>query len=320
MGEKEFFHVLDDQKSTSPQYIFFKKIENISSLFIIGLFIVVLVSAGYVAYDYRKRLKSAAEMNAIKGRIASQQEKISEQRDKIQTLTAKINALNIEMSTLKEHEAQVRNSTVNQAAKNGNLKKTGYDGEYISMGGPLPEDIHTDIDLKEKNNQLIDEMHSHVDRLKLASIDQGQEIIDLRQELEEKQKKADCTPSILPVQGRTTSRFGYRRSAFTKKREYHKGHDIGAPRGTPIVATADGMVKFSGRNGGYGKMIVIDHGYEYITRYAHASKLLKKKGDRVKRGDLIALVGNTGRSTGPHVHYEVRKKGVAINPKEYFSN
>jgi murein DD-endopeptidase MepM/ murein hydrolase activator NlpD len=125
------------------------------------------------------------------------------------------------------------------------------------------------------------------------------------------------TPSIWPTRGWVTSGFGLRKSPFTGRKEKHKGWDIGARLGSTIRATADGVVRVSGRESGYGKMLEIDHGYGITTRYGHNSKNLVKVGDRVKRGDKIALVGSTGRSTGPHLHYEVRLSGVSVNPRNY---
>ena len=141
------------------------------------------------------------------------------------------------------------------------------------------------------------------------------------QELDEffKSQKSllSATPSIWPARGWVTSKFGYRKSPFTGLREKHGGWDIAARSGSSIRATADGVVVVSGREYGYGNMLEIDHGYGIMTRYGHNSKHLAKVGDRVKRGQVIALVGNTGRSTGPHLHYEVLLNGFPINPKNY---
>ncbi|MEC8957123.1 MAG: M23 family metallopeptidase, partial [Nitrospinota bacterium] len=125
------------------------------------------------------------------------------------------------------------------------------------------------------------------------------------------------TPSIWPARGWVTSGFGFRKSPFTGLREKHEGWDIAARAGSKVRATADGEVVVEGREYGYGNMVEVDHGYGVMTRYGHNSKHLVKVGDRVKRGQVIALVGNTGRSTGPHVHYEVLLHGVPVSPKNY---
>ena len=125
------------------------------------------------------------------------------------------------------------------------------------------------------------------------------------------------TPSIWPTRGWVTSGFGYRESPFTGLRENHEGWDIGARSGSAVRATADGMVTVAGRERGYGKLIEIDHGYGIVTRYGHNSKNLIKVGSKVKRGQIVALVGNTGRSTGPHLHYEILVNSVPTNPKNY---
>jgi len=129
-----------------------------------------------------------------------------------------------------------------------------------------------------------------------------------------------ATPLIYPVKGVVTSDFGYRKSPFTGKREFHKGLDIAAPRRTAVLSTADGIVTYAYRKGSFGKTVIIDHGYGVMTCYAHLWKILKKCGDVVKKGDIIAKVGSTGRSAGPHLHYEIRLYGVKVNPKKYLLN
>lgn len=126
-----------------------------------------------------------------------------------------------------------------------------------------------------------------------------------------------ATPSVRPTGGWVSSGFGYRRDPFTGRARLHKGMDFGANRGTPVYAPADGVVSFAGREGGYGKIVSIDHGYGIVTRYAHNSRLLVKSGQRVKRWEKISEVGSTGRSSGPHLHYEVRLNGVPVDPEKY---
>ncbi len=125
------------------------------------------------------------------------------------------------------------------------------------------------------------------------------------------------TPSIYPTSGILTSPFGFRRDPFTGKIKHHDGIDISAPEGTPIVAPADGIVRSVRWVKGYGLMIEIDHGFGVTTRYGHCSRSAVRQGQFVRRGQVIGYVGNTGRSTGPHLHYEVRVMGRPINPIKY---
>ncbi len=128
----------------------------------------------------------------------------------------------------------------------------------------------------------------------------------------------EATPSILPVAGVLSSRFTMSRFHPIHHRALpHEGVDISAPRGTPILAAAKGTVTYAGWKSGLGNTVEIDHGYGYVTRYGHASKLLVQRGQKVTRGEVIAHVGSTGISTSPHLHYEVRVGGIAVNPMNY---
>jgi len=125
------------------------------------------------------------------------------------------------------------------------------------------------------------------------------------------------TPSIWPSRGWLTSTFGTRVDPYTGKRTMHSGIDIANQEGVPIAAPARGLVTFAGNSGGFGSVIVLDHGYGIRTRYAHLSEMAVRVGDRVDRGDRIGRIGNSGRSTGPHLHYEVEINGVCENPMNY---
>ena len=131
-------------------------------------------------------------------------------------------------------------------------------------------------------------------------------------------------PSIQPIHKsdlkRMASGFGYRRDPFTKKRRFHQGMDFTAPRGTPVYASGDGIVgRVDNRAAGYGNHVRIDHGFGYVSLYAHLSKYNVKRRQKVKRGDIIGYVGSTGRSVGPHLHYEIFKDGKRVNPLNYYS-
>ena len=125
------------------------------------------------------------------------------------------------------------------------------------------------------------------------------------------------TPTLLPARGWITSYYGPRHSHYSKRVKMHEGLDVGAPIGTPILSPADGIVKISGKNPGFGYYVEIDHGYGIETTYAHNSRNKVKKGQKVTRGQTIAFLGNTGLSTGPHLHYEVRVNGTPVDPLYY---
>ena len=157
---------------------------------------------------------------------------------------------------------------------------------------------------------------------KLAS--QSKSFDEVFEITKEKQKMVKAIPSIQPINNRDLTRiasgFGMRMHPIYKILKMHQGMDFTAPIGTEIYATGDGVVEKVGWTGGYGKTIMINHGYGYKTRYAHCSKYKCKKGQKVNRGDLIGYVGNTGQSTGPHLHYEVFKNKRQINPVNFFFN
>ncbi len=140
---------------------------------------------------------------------------------------------------------------------------------------------------------------------------------DLDQYLLDRESFLKSTPTILPTNGWITSYYGPRKSPISGRRKFHEGLDVGARLGTTIIAAADGIVTFSGHRMGLGNYIQLDHGYGLETIYAHAKKLIVKNGELVQRGDSIAQVGNTGYSTAPHLHYEVRVNGVAVDPLYY---
>ncbi len=153
-----------------------------------------------------------------------------------------------------------------------------------------------------------------------AIADTRESFAEILDAFEREQRRLSSIPSINPVYSPDawiSSGFGYREDPFNGKRKFHDGTDIVAPRRTPIIAPADGLVTFSGWREGLGRCIEIRHGYGYRTTYGHNEKLNVKKGDNVKRGDVISYLGSSGRSTGPHLHYEIRMNGKLVNPYQY---
>lgn len=160
-------------------------------------------------------------------------------------------------------------------------------------------------------------MVQSLSQLQEASVGAEQSLVELVKHLEDQTARLLATPSIAPTRGWVTSGFGYRSSPFTGRRELHRGIDIAARQGTPILAPADGRVRYAAKDRMLGQMVIVKHGYGIETIFGHLSEALVKPGDKVKRGDRIALMGNSGRSTGPHLHYQVNVNGVAVNPRNY---
>lgn len=245
-------------------------------------------------------------------KIVNQQKEIVNQRKQLKAFAADINSLKSKLVDLKDFEKKIRNvADIEEDADQENL---------FGVGGSIPEDFDTQIPITEEYNSLIREMREQTQQFNLAAINQKKSFESLFNNLEDQRNLLAATPAIRPTDGWISSIFGYRTSPFTGLREFHNGLDIATREGTPILAAADGVVTFAGTKGLMGKLIVIDHGYGMVTRYAHIHKMLKKRGDAVKKGDTIALVGNTGRSTGSHLHYEVHLDGIPVNPAKYILN
>jgi murein DD-endopeptidase MepM/ murein hydrolase activator NlpD len=182
--------------------------------------------------------------------------------------------------------------------------------------------FHNAFSLNQRNNfQNMHAMQSLADMLSAELDVRIAKYQELEDYLEEQYIIYRHTPNLWPSPvERVTSAMGFRRSPFTGVPSYHEGTDLSAPTGTPIISTADGVVVFSGVRSGYGYLVTVDHGFGFITRYAHNSVLIARVGDWVSRGDLIALSGNTGRSAGPHSHYEVLHNGVPVNSVKFLPN
>lgn len=173
------------------------------------------------------------------------------------------------------------------------------------------------------NSDLIVNTTKKLDILTKQVVLQSRSLDEIEKLARNKSELLSAIPSIPPVlwedMRRMASGYGYRKDPFDKKRRMHWGMDFSAPTGTPIYATGDGMVKRADNKAtGFGNHIRIDHGFGYVSLYAHLSKYNVKRGQKVKRGDVIGYVGNTGRSAGPHLHYEIYKDGVRINPLNFY--
>ena len=278
--------------------------------------VVIVMAAATLMYlgisDYLRLKNEVKDVHSLRSSLQMQEELVVQHQSQIVSFSNKINILNTKLAELGNFEQKIRIIA--------NLEPNNDGSSIFGVGGSDPEDLDPSTMMVQDYQELVRDMHVEISEIDQASHNQQQSFSTIFSQLEGKRNLLAATPSIRPLKGWISSRFGYRESPFTGRREFHRGLDIATHAGSPIIAPANGLVTFAGSKGLMGNMVAIEHGFGMVTRYGHTQKLLKKKGERVKRGEVIALVGNTGRSTGPHLHYEVRLNGVAVNPMNYFFN
>jgi murein DD-endopeptidase MepM/ murein hydrolase activator NlpD len=275
-------------------------------------FLAVTIGAYFGVSDYLCLKKETKVLQQLRAALQTREERVIQQQNQIVSFSNKIEALTSQLTALRGFEQKIRIIA--------NLDTADEGAGLFGVGGSTPDDMDPMVMVKKDYQGLVRDMHVKIEEIDQASHSQQESFSSLFSQLEGKRNLLAATPSIRPVKGWITSRFGHRASPFTGRKEFHRGLDIANREGTPILASADGIVTYAGRKGLMGNMVAIDHGFGMMTRYGHLKTILKKKGARVKRGETIALMGNTGRSTGPHLHYEVRLNGVAVNPINYFLN
>ncbi len=196
-----------------------------------------------------------------------------------------------------------------------NLPAQENDEEY-GTGGYAFENVDPRNTAEEK--KILLQLSDFANKLDVKVQKELNSYSEVKTKLAENEKFYECLPALKPVNANYGDRFGMRFHPILKIRRMHSGIDFLANTGTPVYAPGAGKVIYTGWNGGYGLTLKIDHGYGYVTLYGHLKKIKVKRHQYVKRGDLIAISGNSGKlSTGPHLHYEVRYKGIALNPKNF---
>ncbi len=265
---------------------------------ILGLFIFSGV-AGYRLYSLRADL----------ARVSSIKDVNKDQKKQLALLTEKVVTLDSEMNELRSY-----NIHLSEIAK----LDLGSQEEIVGVGGGEPGSVKESLESEIVTDKILTrKLHSNIRQIE-DNIDIEKKITkDLLTQMERKRSLMAHTPSTWPARGWISSRYGWRNSPFTGRRDFHKGIDIAARRGTPIYAPADGVITSYRKNGAYGNFLVVNHGFGMVTRYGHLQNSTVQIGQQVKKGDRIALIGNTGRSTGPHVHYEVMVNGIHVNPQRY---
>lgn len=269
-------------------------------------FLGVLVLSLYLVYEYNDVKDKVWELQTAR-------EELMQQKAQVQNFALNLLDYKRQMFLLRDVDAKLR-----RAVSLGPRDKAQ---QALGIGGPDELGLHNLTSLGEKKQaEVLKEMHEELTQLRGAASKQEASLQMLIEYFEDKRSLLASTPAIWPVRGWVTSHFGSRTSPFSGILKFHEGMDIAAQTGTPIAAAADGVVIKSGFGTGYGNMVEISHGYGYKTLYAHNSRLNVKAGQRVRRGEVIAYVGDTGSSTGPHLHYEVRLNGLPVNPTRYLNN
>jgi murein DD-endopeptidase MepM/ murein hydrolase activator NlpD len=302
----------------------------------IALVVAILVIAESV--DYVRLRLDAVEVDRLR-------EQAAQHRGELDTLAGGLASLQDEFDRLLEFERKVRviadlpgtmveaevpeGSTAGLGggregpASSATASRAGSPAEPESratggQGGPEEQEAPTGrgafLPLDEA---VLARTRDGIRRLAIRATTQSTSFEDVIEGLEGKRHRLASTPSIWPTQGWVTSGYGYRTSPFTGRRTFHGGLDIASDFGTSVIAPARGRVVFAGRKGPLGKTIAIDHGFGLRTSYGHVAEFYVVKGQKVERGQRIASVGSTGRSTGPHLHYAVEVRGRSVNPSNY---
>ncbi len=267
--------------------------------------VAVFVLSLYLVYEYNEVKDKVWELQSVR-------EELMQQKAQVQSFALNLLDYKRQMFLLRDLDTKLRRVV--------SLGPRDKAQQVLGIGGPDELGLQNLTTLGEKKQEeALKEMHQELSQLKGAASRQEASLQLLIEYFEDKRSLYASTPSVWPVRGWVTSPFGNRTSPFSGILKFHEGIDIAAQTGTPVMAPADGLVITAGFSTGYGNMAEISHGYGIKTIFAHNSRLNVKAGQRVKRGDVIAYLGDSGSSTGPHLHYEVRLNGLPVNPMRYMN-
>jgi murein DD-endopeptidase MepM/ murein hydrolase activator NlpD len=275
------------------------------TVLLLGALVVGLVGGNVFFWKY------SADHHILRSSLDSSKKTVQEQKTQLLAFAAKVQTLEKDLQRIRDFDSKLR-------------VMINLDQERKPAGPPIggaESNDFTEAYLPlHRQDLLARKMHSFLHQLNTEAQLEEVRQQELMSVLRANQDLWASTPSIWPCEGFVSSSFGFRTSPFTGKREFHKGLDVSAPTGTPIYAPGKGKVSFAGRDGGYGLALAITHSSGLVTRYAHLHGASVRNGQTVGRGELVGYVGNTGRSTGPHLHYEVRLNGVPVDPIRYVLN
>jgi len=265
----------------------------------------VILASMYTYYDYIGMKRDKIDLEGLRRQTI-------EQKMQIDGLVEKVNSFAVRMEELNQLDKNIRSMA--------NVEDRRYKGRILGAGGSINDDTTMVYSRGETDQRMvIAKIDQNVDQLSKDAVEQKSSFNELFRFLKRQKSILAATPTIWPVQGWVTSEFGYRSSPLSGAREFHKGIDIATRMGVHVVAPADGLVSEISYDRDVGHMVKINHGYGITSWYGHLLRTAVKQGTMVQRGDLIGYVGNSGRSTGSHVHYSVTLNGIYVNPRKYLN-
>lgn len=286
------FVIIPSSKERSRKIVVSDKTLKFFLLTLSVLFVVFSI----IFLDWLKTNYAKIEVKKLKTENAKQKEKIKMYEELTMELQEKINGF--------KNYAEKLNVFAGL--------QSPYALKEVGSGGISPNDVGTLISNSIQKPSL---EKPEIIRKRASEVEQNLKILD--QYFKDQSLRLAALPSIWPTRGYLSGFFGNRRDPFTGKIDFHPGLDISTQLGNKVFATANGLVIVAEYRKGYGNIVIIDHGYGFSTLYAHLSKITVKEGQKVKRWDVIGFVGTTGKSTGPHLHYEVRRDNQAVNPLDF---
>lgn len=300
MKKKHYTFLYIPNSNSAPKTL---EIPKLLVYLILSFILVFGASLGFVLMKYSSKIRDTYKLAAV--------EKENEVlRTNIDDLQVQVANLSVQISQNFDFQKRARLLA--------NLDELSDDVGAVGVGGPEFAYVRSLSVLDDASKQSIQSLRSDIDMLLRQAKLQKDSYREIVASLSDEKERLNCTPSIKPlVHGYISSRFGKRMDPFTGRLSRHLGVDFSVSLGAPIYASADGIVTYARRWSSFGNVVEISHGFGFVTRYAHVSKIFVKKGQRVKRGDIIARVGSSGRSTASHLHYEVIHNGIHENPLSF---
>lgn len=310
----QYYHVLYNKKNGKTISFRIHKIFPYSVVLLTLVLVFALI--GFIKYNFY--------LNDSVAKLEKVNDLNRDLKSEVEALTSKIKNIQITMNQVQSLSNKIKKASVRSddrvRIEEPKREETAQQGTDMLGFGPLTKEdyeISKKLTCIKQEHLQLKTLFDEADESESESSKKLDEFKKLIVDLRKYNQKLHLIPDIAPTRGRISSTYGWRMSPFSGRERMHLGLDIAAPLGSPIYATADGVVVKAASRDDYGRMVEVRHSNKLLTRYAHTSIVYVKEGDKIKKGDVIAAVGSTGRSTGPHVHYEIEVDGKRTDPDKY---